>query len=75
MHLVNGLSVEAIGKMFGVTQPTASRWLARARETLLDDIKAALATRLGVSSEELASLAGLVASGFDMSLSQALKTR
>jgi len=75
MHLVNGLSVEAIGKMFGVTQPTASRWLARAREALLDDIKAALATRLGVSSEELASLAGLVASGFDMNLSQALKTR
>jgi RNA polymerase sigma-70 factor (ECF subfamily) len=75
MHLVSGLSMERIGEMFGVTQPTASRWLAQARSDLLDDIKGTLAPRLGVSSDELASLAGLVASGLDMHLSQLLKTR
>jgi RNA polymerase sigma-70 factor (ECF subfamily) len=75
LHLVNGLSVEKVGKMFAVTQPTASRWLAAARETLLEDIKATLGTRLGASTEELASLAGMVASRLDLSLSLLLRPR
>jgi RNA polymerase sigma-70 factor, ECF subfamily len=75
LHVVNAVSVEKIGKMFGVSQPTASRWLAAARETLLDDIKRTLHTRLGVSSTEAASLAGMVASRLDLSLSMLLKAR
>ncbi|HTB60095.1 MAG TPA: sigma-70 family RNA polymerase sigma factor [Polyangia bacterium] len=75
LHLVNGVSIEKIGQMFAVSQPTASRWLAAARETLLDDIKATLGNRLGASSEELASLAGMVASRLDLSLSMLLRSR
>ena len=75
LHLVNGVSVEKIGQMFAVSQPTASRWLAAARETLLDDIKATLGNRLGASSQELASLAGMVASRLDLSLSMLLRAR
>jgi len=41
---------------------------------LLEDIKRTLGSRLGVSSEELASLAGLVASRLDLSLSMLLKS-
>jgi hypothetical protein len=69
------VSVEKIGKMFAVSQPTASRWLAAAREALLADIKTTLGARLGASSEELASLAGMVASRLDLSLSMILKAR
>jgi RNA polymerase sigma-70 factor, ECF subfamily len=75
LHLVNGVSVEKIGQMFAVSQPTASRWLAAARETLLGDIKATLGNRLGASSRELASLAGMVASRLDLSLSMLLRSR
>jgi RNA polymerase sigma-70 factor (ECF subfamily) len=75
LHLVGGLTVQGIGKAYGVSQPTASRWLAQARSALLDDIKATLGPRLGASSAELASLAGLVASRLDLSLSQLLRTR
>ena len=75
LHIVNGVSVEKIGQMFAVSQPTASRWLAAARQTLLDDIKATLGNRLGASSQELASLAGMVASRLDLSLSTLLKAR
>ena len=75
LHIVNGVSVEKIGKMYAVSQPTASRWLAAARETLQDDIKATLGSRLGASSEELASLAAMVASRIDLSLSMLLKPR
>ena len=75
LHIVNGVSVEKIGQMFAVSQPTASRWLAAARETLLDDLKATLRNRLGASSQELASLAGMVASRLDLSLSMLLRAR
>ena len=75
LHLVNGVSVEKIGTMFAVSQPTASRWLAAARETLLGDIKSTLGNRLGASSQELASLAGMVASRLDLSLSMLLRSR
>ena len=72
LHLVNNVSLEKIGKMFSVSQPTASRWLAAARAQLLDDVKRSLGNRLG-SSTELASLAGMVASRLDLSLSVLLK--
>jgi len=75
LHLVNGVSLEKIGTMFSVSQPTASRWLAAARTKLLDDVKQTLAPRLGTSSAELASLAGMVASRIDLSLSTLLKAR
>jgi RNA polymerase sigma-70 factor (ECF subfamily) len=75
LHLLSGVSIEKIGKMFSVSQPTASRWLAAAREKLLEDIKQALGARLGTSSSELASLAGMVASRLDLSLSVLLKAR
>ena len=75
LHLVNGVTVDKIGKMFDVSQATASRWLAAARETVLDDVKATLGKQLGTTPEELASLAGLVASRLDLSLSLLLKTR
>jgi RNA polymerase sigma-70 factor (ECF subfamily) len=74
MHLVNGLSIEKVGKMLGVSQSTVSRWLASARETLLGDIKTNLGNRLGVTSAQLASLARLVASHLELGLSQALET-
>ena len=73
LHFVNGLTMESIGKMYGVSQPTASRWLATAREGLLEQIKAILTARLGASSGELASLAALVASRIDLSLSLLLR--
>jgi RNA polymerase sigma-70 factor (ECF subfamily) len=73
LHLVNGVSLEKIGKMFSVTQPTVSRWLAAAREAVREDMKKALAARLGASSAEIASLAAMVASGLDLSISAILR--
>jgi RNA polymerase sigma-70 factor (ECF subfamily) len=75
LHLVNGVTVDKIGKMFNVSQATASRWLAAARAIVLDDVQATLGERLGATPDELASLAGMVASRIDLSLSLLLKTR
>lgn len=75
LHLVNGVSLEKIGQMFSVTQPTVSRWLAAARESLRDDIKKTIGARLGSSSAEVASLAGMVASRLDLSISAILSVK
>lgn len=74
LHLLDNVSVERIGKMLGVSQASASRRLAKARERILFDLKAVLGRRLGISSSEVASLANLLASRLDLSLSQVLKT-
>lgn len=75
LHMVNNVSVEKIGKMLGVAQSTASRWLAKARENVLADLKSTLQQRLGIASAEIQSLADLLASRLDLSMSQLLKTK
>lgn len=73
LHLVSNVSLEKIGKMFAVSQPTASRWLAAARQSLRNDIEKTLAERLGATSSELTALAAMVASRLDLSISALLK--
>jgi RNA polymerase sigma-70 factor (ECF subfamily) len=72
LHLVSGISVDAIGKMYGVSQSTASRWLAKAREDIAAEAQRLLRERLHVAPSEIASLAGLVASQLDLSMSRIL---
>jgi RNA polymerase sigma-70 factor (ECF subfamily) len=75
LHLVNGVTVEKIGKMLSVSQSTASRLLAAARQVLLQDIQQSLRERLNLPSDELASIAGMVASQIDLSLSNLLASK
>ncbi len=72
LYVVNNVSVEKIGKMLGVSQPTASRWLAKAREKVLADLKAILKERVKISSGEIESLALLLGSRLDLSISEIL---
>jgi RNA polymerase sigma-70 factor (ECF subfamily) len=73
LHLVNNVSVDKIGKMLGVSQSTASRWLAGARENLLVDLKSILREQIRISSVEIESLADLVGGGLDVSISRILR--
>jgi RNA polymerase sigma-70 factor (ECF subfamily) len=73
LQIVNNVSVEQIGKMLGVAQSTASRWLAKARDNVLVDLKVILNERLGIPSAEVESLADLLVSRLDLSISQVLK--
>jgi RNA polymerase sigma-70 factor (ECF subfamily) len=73
LHLVYEITVEKIGTMFGVSQSTASRRLAKARDGVLADLKSMLHQRLGITTAEIASLVGLLSSRLDLSISQFLK--
>lgn len=75
LYLVNGVSVERIGKMLGVSQSTASRWLAKARDDVLSSLTSTLKERLRISSGEIESLAHLLASRLDVSIGDALADR
>jgi RNA polymerase sigma-70 factor (ECF subfamily) len=73
LHLVGGLTVVQIGQMYGVSHSTVSRWLAEARETVSTEVSDFMRAHAGLAPSELRSLAGLVASQLDLSMSRLLK--
>jgi RNA polymerase sigma-70 factor (ECF subfamily) len=68
LHLVAGLTLDAIGVIYRVNPSTASRWLASARERLSADTERDLRQRLRLSPAEFDSLARLVVSQLDVSV-------
>jgi RNA polymerase sigma-70 factor (ECF subfamily) len=73
MHLVDGLGVEAIGKVYGVSHSTVSRWLAKAREEVIAETQRVLRDEMRLSPAEFDSVAGLVVSQLDLSVSRLLR--
>jgi RNA polymerase sigma-70 factor, ECF subfamily len=72
LTLVAGFTLERVGIMYGVNASTVSRWLARARETLLAEIQSFLKERRNLDPAELESMVRLVRSQVDVSLSSFL---
>jgi RNA polymerase sigma-70 factor (ECF subfamily) len=68
LGLVAGLSLEAIGASYKVNATTASRWLGKIRQGILDRTVALLRERLGLTDPEAASIARLVTSQIDVSV-------
>ena len=69
MHVVDGLSFDRIAKVYGVSQSTVSRWVAAARDAVRAGASHLLRERLALSESEFESLAGLVMSQLDVSVS------
>jgi RNA polymerase sigma-70 factor (ECF subfamily) len=74
LNVVGGLTLEQIGRMYGVDRSTVSRWLAEARRVLLDNTEAALKERLGVAPADFASMARLFTSQLEIDLPELLRT-
>lgn len=72
LNLVTGMSADAIAKIYGVNQTTVSRWLTKARQTVIVEAQQFLRIHLGISPDEVESLARLVASQLDLSVSRIL---
>jgi RNA polymerase sigma-70 factor (ECF subfamily) len=69
LHVVDGLTVDRIAKAYGVSQSTVSRWLAAARQRVLVAARRLLRQRLDLPESEFDSVARLLASQIDVSLS------
>jgi len=72
LHIVDGLTVERIATMYGVVRSTVTRWLTSARETIIDEAKRLLRDEMRLPAEDFESLARLLASQLDLSVSQIL---
>jgi RNA polymerase sigma-70 factor (ECF subfamily) len=75
LHFLDGLNIDRIGTLFQVHRSTAARWLASARERLMEETRKKAQVALGISPVELDSLLGLVRSQLGVSLHTFFKER
>jgi RNA polymerase sigma-70 factor (ECF subfamily) len=75
LYYVDGIRVEKLGAMSGVHGSTVSRWLARARGTLLRETRRLVVAAVPLSDSEYDSLLRVVRSGFHLSLARFLPDR
>ena len=73
LSLIDGLSTDAIGRMYGKDGATIRRWLGSARQQILDETQRLLRVELGATPEELHSLFGILHSNLDVSVARILK--
>jgi RNA polymerase sigma-70 factor (ECF subfamily) len=71
---VSGLSHEQIAGIYKVNQSTVTRWIAHARAEVLEATERTVCGKLGVRRDEFMSLAGLLVSRIDLSISRVLET-
>lgn len=67
-HHLDGLGLDALGALYGVHRATVARWLARVRDKLIAETRAAIGRDLA-GEVDLAEVLALVASKLDASLS------
>jgi RNA polymerase sigma-70 factor, ECF subfamily len=67
-HLVDGLNIAEIGKIYGTHRATVARWIAACRERLLEETRRALGERLRLSAPEVESMIRLLRSSLDVSI-------
>jgi RNA polymerase sigma-70 factor (ECF subfamily) len=75
MSILDGVSTDAIGKVYGVDGSTVRRWVTRTRERVLLGVRAGLQDSLKLGVDELESLMGAVASDLDLNMSQLFAAR
>jgi RNA polymerase sigma-70 factor (ECF subfamily) len=73
LHLLGGVTLEQLAQMYGVHRATVVRWLAAAREAVVDATRARIAERLGdAPAAELDEMFALVRSRVELSVERLL---
>jgi RNA polymerase sigma-70 factor (ECF subfamily) len=75
MYLLDGLNIDRIGAVYRVHRATVARWIAGARERLLDETRAELQRTMRLSTTEFESLLVCVRSHLDLSLERFLEPK
>jgi RNA polymerase sigma-70 factor (ECF subfamily) len=73
LHFIDGLNAQAIATAYKTSKRTAERWLAGARERILDETRRLLAERLRIAPSQLDTLMALVHSQIDVSIHHVLQ--
>jgi RNA polymerase sigma-70 factor (ECF subfamily) len=69
----DGRSIDEIGALLGAHRATAARWIADARQAILDEARRRLEARLGLSPTEVQSLLRMLRSQLHLSVSRLLR--
>lgn len=72
LHYLDGLPLERIGLVYGVHKATVSRWLAAARQSVLDNATKAVIRGLGAHHADAKSLLDVLRSQLDVSVAALL---
>ncbi|MFP2956765.1 sigma-70 family RNA polymerase sigma factor [Myxococcus sp. 1LA] len=73
LHHLDNLSVDSVGTMYQTSRSTAARWIAKARQHLLERTRDALSARLALEPRELDSLMAMLPSHLDISIHRLLQ--
>lgn len=71
-HTLDGLTIDELAAMYHVHRATAARWIAAAREAVLEGTQRVLVASLKLSASELDSLIRTMRSQLDVTLSRLL---
>jgi RNA polymerase sigma-70 factor, ECF subfamily len=74
LHLIHGLSIDEIGRVYHVHRATAARWLDRIRDRLERESRRLLEERTGLAGRDLESAVRLVQSRLEVSFRRVLQT-
>lgn len=72
LYLVEGVSAEAIGRMYRVHRATVARWLAETYDALLSETRKRMEREHGITRKDFDSFVGLLRSQLEVSLASAL---
>ncbi len=67
-HYLDGLTLDELATLYGTHRATAARWLAAARQALLDGTRQALMSRLRMPRAECESVIRMARSELDMTM-------
>ncbi|MEJ7602023.1 MAG: sigma-70 family RNA polymerase sigma factor [Kofleriaceae bacterium] len=70
---VDGLKVNQLARLYDVHETTASRWVSRAAADVAEDARRRLTDRLAISPSSLESVARMVLSNLDFSITRILR--
>lgn len=72
LQIIDGLSIDGIGSIYGVHRATAARWLARARRQILTATRREMRNTLDIDSGQLDSIMRLIDSRLEVSIERVL---
>jgi RNA polymerase sigma-70 factor (ECF subfamily) len=72
LHFLDGLNIDAIGRIYHVHRATVARWLVAVRRRVLDRVRSELRLPVYARSSELRSLVGLMRDELQLSLKRIL---
>jgi len=73
LSVTDGLSSDAIAKLYGVSGAAVRLWLKDLRGSIMRETRKRLSAELGADTQELRALVDLVQSRFDLTLSRVLR--